>query len=121
LSIVDRPGGDGNIPSAHVHQRADDPHDSLVATTALVASPIVGSRKLRNSYFTPVVLILDDYLVFGVNANASIKTGKETAERIRRAQQSSPGSRTDGSPPSGYRLRRKVYASGSKRFGLSGD
>jgi len=88
VSVVNRPGGGGNLASTYVHQRSGDPHYVMVATTALAASHIVGSSKLGHADFTPIALLLDDYLIFVVNAGASIKTGKELAERVRKAPQS---------------------------------
>jgi putative tricarboxylic transport membrane protein len=88
LTVVNRPGGGGNIASSYVHQRAGDPHYLLVATTALGAAHIVGSSRIGHVDFTPIALLLDDYLVFVVNASGDIKSGRDLAERIHKAPKS---------------------------------
>lgn len=88
LTVVNRPGGGGNLASSYVHQRAGDPHYLLVATTALGAAHIVGSSKIGHADFTPIALLLDDYLVFVVNASGDIKSGRDLAERMHKAPKS---------------------------------
>lgn len=88
VTVVNRPGGGGNLASSYVHQRAGDAHYLLVATTALASSHIVGSSKLGHTDFTPIASLLDDYLVFVVNAGSPMKTGKDLAARLRKDPQS---------------------------------
>ena len=88
LTVVNRPGGGGNLASTYVHQRTGDAHYLLVATTALASSHIVGSSKLGHVDFTPIASLLDDYLVFVVNAGAPVRTAGELAARLRKDPQS---------------------------------
>jgi len=88
LTVVNRPGGGGNLASSYVHQRPGDPHYLLVTTTALAASHIVGSSKLGHIDFTPIASLLDDYLVFVVNAGSRMKTGKDLAALMQKDPQS---------------------------------
>jgi len=88
VTIVNRPGGGGNLASSYVHQRAGDAHYLMVTTTALAASHMVGSSKLGHADFTPIALLLNDYVVFAVNAGAPIKTGKDLTARLRKDPQS---------------------------------
>jgi putative tricarboxylic transport membrane protein len=88
VTIMNRPGGGGNIASTYVHQRAGDPHYLLMATTALASSHIVGSSKLGHADFTPIASLLDDYLVFVVNASSPISSGTDLAARLRKDPQS---------------------------------
>ena len=88
LTVVNRPGGGGNLASSYVHQRSGDAHYLLVATTALASSHIVGSSKLGHTDFTPIASLLDDYLVFVVNAGSPVKSGKDLAARLAKDPQS---------------------------------
>ena len=88
LTVVNRPGGGGNIAANFVHQRTGDPHTLMVATTALASSHIVGSGKLGHADFTPIASLLDDYLVFVVNPASPIQTGRDLATRMRKDPQS---------------------------------
>jgi putative tricarboxylic transport membrane protein len=88
ITVVNRPGGGSTIAFNHVFQREGDPHTLLIATTALLTNHIVGSSKLSYRDFTPVASLFNDYVVFVVNPDSPIKTGKDLAERLRKDPQS---------------------------------
>ena len=84
LSVVNRPGGGSNIAFNYVNQHAGDGHYLLVGTTALLSNHIVGLSPLSYQDFTPIASLFNDYVVFAVNADSPIKTGKDLADRLRR-------------------------------------
>lgn len=88
LTVVNRPGGGGNLAFTYVNQHAGDAHYLLIGTTALLSNHIVGSSKLSYTDFTPIASLFNDYVVFAVNANSSLKTGKDLIERLRKDPQS---------------------------------
>lgn len=88
LTVVNKPGGGGNIAFAYVNQHAGDAHYLLVGTTALLSNQIVGSSKVSYTDFTPIASLFNDYVVFAVNAASPIKSGKELAERLKKDPQS---------------------------------
>lgn len=88
LSVVNKPGGGSSIAFTYVSQRAGDPHTLMVGTTALLANHIVGRSKLNHKDFTPIASLFNDYVVFAVNANSPIKTGKELAAKLKENPQS---------------------------------
>lgn len=88
LSVVNKPGGGSSIAFTYVSQKAGDPHTLLVGTTALLTNNIIGRSKLNHKDFTPIASLFNDYVVFAVNANSPIKTGKELAERLKQNPQS---------------------------------
>ncbi len=88
LTVVNRPGGGGSIAFTYVNQHAGDAHYLLIGTTALLSNQIVGSSKLSHTDFTPIASLFNDYVVFAVNANSSIKTGKDLIERLKKDPQS---------------------------------
>src|SRR4030065_568465 len=63
-------------------RRPASPHTLLVGTTALLTNHIPGRSKLRHTDFTPIASLFNDYVVFAVNANSPIKTGKELAAKM---------------------------------------
>jgi len=83
LSVVNKPGGGSSIAFTYVSQRARDPHTLLIGTTALLTNHIVGRSKLNHKDFTPIASLFNDYVVFAVNAESSIKTGKDLADRLK--------------------------------------
>ena len=84
LTVVNKPGGGATIAHTYVNQRAGDPHYLLVATSGLLSNHIIGASQLTPADFTPIAALLEDYVVFAVNANSPIKTGKDLADRLKK-------------------------------------
>ncbi len=90
LTVVNKPGGGGNIMFSYVSQHAGDAHYLMVGTTAMLTNHIVGTSKLSYADFTPIASLFNDYVVFAVNAKSPHKSGKELVERLKRDPQSMP-------------------------------
>jgi putative tricarboxylic transport membrane protein len=88
LAVVNKPGGGSNIAFTYVNQHAGDGHYLLVGTTALLSNHIVGLSKLSYQDFTPIASLFNDYVVFAVNSESPIKTGKDLAARLKKDPQS---------------------------------
>ena len=84
LSIQNKSGGGGSIAYAYMQQRAGDAHYLVVAGPAILTNHIVGSTPLRHTDLTAVASLFDDYTVFAVNANSSLKSGKDLIDRLRK-------------------------------------
>ncbi len=90
LTVVNKPGGGGNIMFSYVNGHAGDAHYLMVGTTAMLTNHIVGSGKLSHADFTPIASLFNDYVVFAVNSNSPSKTGKDLVERLKKDPQSIP-------------------------------
>jgi putative tricarboxylic transport membrane protein len=88
VSVVNKPGGGSAIAFTYVTQRPGDPHTLLVGTTALLTNHITGRSKIHHGDFTPIASLFNDYVVFAVNANSSIKDGKDLIEQLKKDPQS---------------------------------
>ncbi len=88
LTVVNKPGGGSSIAFTYVSQRPGDAHILLIGTTALLSNHITGRSKLRHTDFTPIASLFNDYVVFAVNADSSIKTGKDLIDRLKKDPQS---------------------------------
>lgn len=84
LTVVNKPGGGSTIAFNYVNQHVGDAHYLMIGTTALLSNHIVGTSKLSYHDFTPIASLFNDYVVFAVNADSPIKTGKELAERLKK-------------------------------------
>ena len=84
LTVVNKPGGGSTIAFNYVNQHAGNAHYLMVGTTALLSNHIVGTSKLSHVDFTPIASLFNDYVVFAVNADSPIRTGKDLAERIKK-------------------------------------
>lgn len=88
LSVNNKPGGGSTIAFAYVRQRKGDPHTLMVGTTALLTNQIVGTSTVSYQDFTPIASMFNDYVVFAVNANSPIKTGKDLIAKLKENPQS---------------------------------
>ena len=84
LTVVNKPGGGSTIAFNYVSQHPGDAHFLMVGTTALLSNHIVGSSKLSYLDFTPIASLFNDYVVFVVNAESPIKTGKDLIARLKK-------------------------------------
>ncbi|HJQ63618.1 MAG TPA: tripartite tricarboxylate transporter substrate binding protein [Burkholderiales bacterium] len=84
MTVVNKPGGGGSIAYTYVQQHAGDPHYLVVAGPALLTNHITGASKLRHSDLTPIAALFDDYTAFAVAAGASLKSGKDLIERLKK-------------------------------------
>ena len=84
VTVVNKPGGGGTIANTYVAQRAGDPHYLLVATSSIGSNHIVGASTLTSADFTPIAMMLQDYVVFGVATNSPMKSGKDLADRLKK-------------------------------------
>ena len=90
IAVVNKPGGGGNIMFNYMNQHVGDAHYLMVGTTAMLTNHILGSSKLNYLDFTPIASLFNDYVVFAVNADSTIKTGKELSARLKSNPQSIP-------------------------------
>lgn len=88
ITVVNKPGGGSSIAFTYVTQRQGDPHTLLVGTTALLTNHITGRSKIHHGDFTPIASLFNDYVVFAVNADSSIKDGRDLIQRLRKDPQS---------------------------------
>ena len=88
LTVVNRPGGGGSIAFNYVSQKKGDPHTLLIGTTALLTNHIVGSSPISYQDFQPIASLFNDYVVFAVNVNSPLKTGKDLIAKLRENPQS---------------------------------
>jgi len=83
LTIVNKPGGGSSLAFNYVSQHPGDAHYLMIGTTALLSSHIVGNSKISYRDFTPIASLFNDYVVFVVNAESPIKTGKDLIARLK--------------------------------------
>src|SRR6185436_7677346 len=74
----------GTIAATYVAQRPGDPHYLLVATSGIGSNHIIGASTLTPADFTPIAMMLQDYVVFAVATNSPMASGRELAERLKK-------------------------------------
>ena len=86
--VANRAGGGHAVAYTFLNQRAGDPHYLSITSSTLHTSNINGRIPLSYRDFTPLAILLTDYIAFAVRADSPIKTGKDLIEALRK----NPGS-----------------------------
>jgi putative tricarboxylic transport membrane protein len=84
MTVVNKPGGGGNLQLNYMQQHAADPHYLMVTTPTLLTNHVTGNSTLTYTDFTPIASMVNDYVVYVVNADSSIKSGKDLVDRLKK-------------------------------------
>lgn len=84
VSVVNRPGGGGNVGWSYFATRTNDPHYLLITSPTILTSNIIGATPHNYSDFSPVATLSGQYIALATNASNSIKSGRDLLERLKR-------------------------------------
>ena len=83
-STIINMGGAGHVIAYNfLDQRAGNPLFMSITSSTLHASHINGRTKLSYRDFTPLTIMLTEYIAFAVRADSPLKTGKDLVEALR--------------------------------------
>jgi len=98
ISVTNRAGGGGTVAWTYLAQQPGDPHFIATFSPTMVTNQLLGVSKLRYTDFTPLSILLREYVLVTVNADSPITSGKALLDHIRKdptalsfAFSSSPG------------------------------
>jgi putative tricarboxylic transport membrane protein len=83
-AVVNRSGGGHAIAYNFLNQHPNDPHFMSITSSTLHTSHINGRIKLSYRDFTPLTIMLTEYIAFAVRADSPLKTGKDLIEALRK-------------------------------------
>jgi putative tricarboxylic transport membrane protein len=95
-TVVNKPGGGGAVSWAYLGPKAGDGHYLLVTSYNLVTNHITGRSTVTYSDFTPISLLISEYIGFAVKADSPFKTLGDLAKALKE----DPGSVTIGTSSS---------------------
>jgi len=84
ISVTNRGGGGGTVAWTFLAQQPGDPHFIATFSPTMVTNQLLGVSKLRHTDFTPLSIILREYVLVSVNADSPITSGKALLEHIRK-------------------------------------
>lgn len=87
-TVSNRAGGGHAVAYTFLNQRSGDPHFLSITSSTLLTSHINGRIQLTYSDFTPLAVLLTEYIAFAVRADSPIKSGKDLIETLRRSPES---------------------------------
>jgi len=98
VSVTNRPGGGGTVAWTYLSQQPGDPHFIATFSPTMVTNQILGVSKMRYQDFTPLSIILREYVMVSVSPDSPITSAKVLVEHIQKdptglsfAFSSSPG------------------------------
>lgn len=84
VSVSNRPGGGGVIAWTYLQQQAGDPHYIATFSSTMLTNHILGTSKLAYQEFTPLSILLREYVVVAVKADSPIANAKDLVDRLRK-------------------------------------
>jgi len=83
-AVSNRGGGGHAIAYNFLHQQAGNPHFMSITSSTLHTSHINGRLKLSFRDFTPLAVMMTEYIAFAVRPDSPLKTGKDLIEALRK-------------------------------------
>src|SRR5688572_4330913 len=84
LSVTNRPGGGGTVAWTFLTQHPGDAHYIATFSPTMLTNQILGIGKLSYQDFTPLSILLREYVIVTVNAESPITSGQALVERLRK-------------------------------------
>ena len=82
LNVVNKTGGNQTLARVYLNQHPGDGHYLELGNPTLMANHVMGLTQQHYSDFTPVAVLLDEYTVFSVRADAPFKSGAELMQHL---------------------------------------
>ena len=84
VTVINRPGGGGQVAAMVLTQRPGDAHVLLVVSPTIVSRHITGLGTLRFSDLTPLALLGNQYLAVAVRSDSPLKSAQDLMARLKR-------------------------------------
>ncbi|MGQ0751664.1 MAG: Bug family tripartite tricarboxylate transporter substrate binding protein [Betaproteobacteria bacterium] len=84
ISVTNRPGGGGTVAWTYLAQQPGDPHFIATFSPTMLTNQILGIGKLSYQDFTPLSILLREYVIVTVNAESPITNAKVLVDRLRK-------------------------------------
>ena len=82
--VVNKPGGGGAISWAYLAQRTGDPHNLLITSYNIVGGHITGRSNVTYSDFTPIALLISEYIAYSVRPESPIKSALDLVSMLKK-------------------------------------
>lgn len=95
-TVINKPGAGGAVAWAYLTPKAGDAHFLQVSSYNIVTNHITGRSSLTYTDFTPISLLISEYIGFAVKADSPYKTMADLAKALKE----DPGAVTVGTSSS---------------------
>ena len=76
-SVVNKAGGGGTIAFSYLGQRRANGHFTAISSNTLLTNHITGISALSQNDFTPLAIMINEYISFVVKPDSPLKTGRD--------------------------------------------
>ncbi len=83
-TVINKTGGGGTVALTYLNQKPNDPHAMVVVSITQQLNYIVGSSTQRHRDFSPLAVMIGDYIGFAVRADSPIMNGRDLIERLKK-------------------------------------
>lgn len=90
MTVINKAGGGGAVSWAYLGAHAGDGHYLLVTSYNLVTNHITGRSKVTYTDFTPISLLISEYIGYAVKADSPYKTLADLAKALKEDPASVP-------------------------------
>jgi putative tricarboxylic transport membrane protein len=84
VSVNNRPGGGGTVAWTALAQHAPDAHYIATFSSTMLTNQILGVGNLTYNDFTPLTIMLREYVTMAVSASSPIASAKDLVDRLRK-------------------------------------
>ena len=84
VSVNNRPGGGGTVAWTTLAQHTADANYIATFSSTMLTNQILGVGKLTYNDFTPLTIMLREYVTVAVNTDSPIASGKDLMDRLRK-------------------------------------
>ena len=84
LNVVNKTGGNQTLARIYLNQHPGDGHYLELSNPTLIANHVMGLTQQHYGDFTPIAVLLDEYTVFSVRADAPFNSGAELMRHLAR-------------------------------------
>ena len=84
ISVTNRGGGGGTVAWTFMTQHPGDAHYLATFSSTLLTNHILGVSQLKYQDFTPLSILLREYIVFAVKPDSAIASGGDLVARLKK-------------------------------------
>lgn len=84
LAVVNKPGGGNALTMSYLNLHPGDAHYVMIGTPTILTNHIIGASPLNYTDFTPIASLFNEHVVFAINADSPLRSGRELAERLKK-------------------------------------
>ena len=84
INVLNKPGGGQSVAFAYLNSHAGNPHYLGLASSSWLTTVAAGRGTVTPRELSPIIKLLDEYQMYFVRADSTIKNARDIVERLRK-------------------------------------